>query len=72
MAPARLGLGMLFAAATTTNLSATAMVMSTASGAGAPLLRGKSVGIIGGGVAGLSTALALEAKGVACTVYDTG
>ena len=31
-----------------------------------------SVGIIGGGISGLSTALSLERLGIACTVFDTG
>ena len=33
---------------------------------------GGSVGIIGGGIAGLSCASRLESLGVKCTVYDTG
>ena len=31
-----------------------------------------SVGIIGGGISGLSTALSLERLGITCTVFDTG
>lgn len=48
------------------------LAMSAHSTTGGAAAFGGSVGIIGGGIAGLSCASKLEALGVKCTVYDTG